>query len=55
MLVGWHAAFALVPIGFLGAFVYGATGGFGSALVNFPLAVKAGCSACSSAQAVHHL
>lgn len=37
MLEGWAAALALVPIGFLGALVYGVTG-FGSALVTIPLA-----------------
>ena len=38
MLEGLPAALALIPIGFLGALVYGATGGFGSALVTIPLA-----------------
>lgn len=37
MLEGLPAALALVPIGFLGAIVYGVTG-FGSALVTIPLA-----------------
>ncbi len=38
MLEGLPAALALVPIGFLGALVYGITG-FGSALVTIPLAL----------------